>query len=187
MARRKKFSYWCMCSIALFAGCAQPNTDMSAMKPPERAKELDLLEVFVGSWTMTGEDKMGDKTIATSGTFSCAWECDRRFMLEKVEVTMGEMGKMNMLIVHSWDAKDKEFESHFFDSRGMASEGELSFDQKTNTWRSTGSGPDPMTGKRVKYLCNFRFVDNSTIELTSRCTDTLGRVVCEGKGTAKRS
>lgn len=161
--------------------------DPSAMKPPERPKQLDMLEAFVGNWTMSGEDKMGDKTTSMTGKFTCAWECDRNVLVEKMECSMGDMGKMSGMIVYSYDSKEKEFETVFFNNMGFTQEGDLSYDEKNKSWNFSGSGHDPMLNQWAKWNCTIRFVDSSTMEMTSCTKDMWGKSLCTGKMTAKRS
>ena len=42
----------------LATGCSQQKMSMENMKAPERPKELDKLDFFVGTWTGTSEMKM---------------------------------------------------------------------------------------------------------------------------------
>jgi|CXWL01.1.fsa_nt_gi hypothetical protein len=176
-----------MCSIALFAGCSQQNMDMSTMKPPERAKELDQLEAFVGTWNTTGEMNMGGKTIQVTSTETAVWECDKRVLVTRSECNIPDMGKMSSIIVYTYDAKEKEFETHFFDSMGMSAKGEMTWCEKTKTWTMTGKGTNPMTGQMTYWTGNMTMPDSSTMNWDWTSKDGWGHVTESGKGTAKRS
>jgi hypothetical protein len=176
-----------MCSIAFFAGCAQPTMDMSAMKPPERPKELDQLETFVGNWTMTGEMTMAGKTMPMTGTSTAAWDCDRRIIVERGEANCGDMGKMTSLGIYGWNAQEKEFETHYFESTGMAAKGEMVWCDKNKCWCMTGKGIEPMSGKMSYWSGTVKMPDSSTMDWTWLSKDGWGNVMMSGKGTAKRS
>lgn len=179
-----------LCTAAA-VGCAQPNKmDPSAMKPPSRPAELDRLEPWVGTWTISGDGTMGGKKMTSTGTATIAWECDRRVLVERMEVTceeMKEMGKMTGMIVYAWSPHEKEYETNYFNSMGMSADGEMKYNEATRTWHMTGEGDDPMTGAKTHWVGEMKMPDNNTMEWTHATWDAWKlKKLDEGKGTARR-
>lgn len=174
--------------LCIGSGCSQKPMDMSAMKPPERAKELDMLEPWVGRWTSTGEFTMGDKPMKTTGTAEISWDCDKRVLVERCTEDMGEMGKSSSLILYTYDAKDKVFRTYYTSSMGDASAGEMKWCEKDKCWCMKAKGRDPMTGETMIWEGCFKMPDNSTMEFNMTMWDGWKmKKMGTGKGTAKRS
>jgi hypothetical protein len=166
--------------------------DPSAMKPPARPAELDRLEPWVGTWQSTGEMKMSDgKTMHMTGTFTIGWECDRTVLVERMEETcdeMKDMGKIYGLIVFTWDAHEKEYETAFFNNMSMSADGDMKYNEATKTWTMTGEGYNPMLGQKTHWIGKITMPDSSTMEWTWTTWDAWKmKKLEEGKGTAKRS
>lgn len=177
----------CLCLAAAGVGCNQPQKmDMSAMKPPPRPAELDMLEPWVGQWASSGEMTMGGKTMRMTGTGTIAWDCDRRVLVERAEEDMGDMGKSSALILYSWNAKDKKFNTYYANSMGMASAGDMTYDERTKTFHMTGKGPNPMTGEMTRFDGYVSMPDNSTMDWRGKESGMWGNTLGEFKGTAKR-
>lgn len=188
MKRSWRSSVLCMCTAAAVAGCSQQQKmDMSAMKPPERPKELDNLEPWVGSWSNTGEMKMSDgKMMKMTGNSTIAWECDKRVLVERAESEMEGMGKSSTMILYSWNPKAKSFNAWYCSSMGEASAGEMTYNEKSKTFHITGSGPNPMTGETTRFDGYVTMSDNSTMDWRGKESGMWGNCLGEFKGTAKR-
>ncbi len=178
----------CLCTAVAIAGCAQPQPmDMSKMKAPERPKELDQLEPWVGNWTMTGEGTMGGQKMTSTGTANLAWDCDKWVMVERMNEKMGEMN-MSGLIVWTWCPKKKKFENHYYNNMGEASSGEMTWCEKDKCWCMKGKGTDPMTGQPSIFEGCIKMPDNNSMEFCWSMWDGWHmKKLGEGKGTAKRS
>ena len=76
----------CSCALVLIAcsmvGCQQGQSEMAAKMKPERPAELDHLEMFVGEWEYTVEQRpAGSEEVKTaSGVDTYRWACDRRVL-----------------------------------------------------------------------------------------------------------
>lgn len=178
----------CLCIAAAVSGCGQPQKmDMSAMKPPERPKELDQLEPWVGNWTTSGEGTWEGKPMKATGTSSITWECDRMVLVGRGEEDSEGMGKSSMLEVYTWNPKTKRFNAHYFNSMGVESHGDMTYDANTKTHHITGKGPDPMTGKTTIFEGDSKMIDSNTYEWTWAMWDGWKiKKTGEGKGTMKR-
>lgn len=185
----------CLCIAAAVAGCAQPKITVEMlrqMKPPERPKELAMLEPMVGSWTMSGDMKMAglDQTLACSGTYTTGWECDGRVLVERAQFEvpdLGDAGKMSSFSMTMYDPREKEFHTVWTMSNGEVNHGEMEFDEATKTWRMEGKGWDPMTKSMKKTRGTMKMPDSSTAEWTHEEYDALGLTkMMEIKGASKR-
>ena len=181
----------CCCAAAVaFTGCAKPQMDPSAMKPPERPKELDQLEPWVGSWATEGEMTMAEgNTMKMTGTADIAWDCDRNVLVEHMEGASDSMKDMKMLglAIYSWNAKKKKFYSYYFNNMPMSAEGNLTYNEATKTWKMTGEGYNPMVGQNTHWVGTITMPDNNTMnwKWTTRDAWKL-RKLEEGTGTARR-
>lgn len=181
----------CLGAAALLAGCAQPKMDPAAMKPPERPTELNMLDPWVGTWQVDGEMTMPDgTTMKSTGTANIAWECDRHILVERMEASspeMKDMGKMYGMIVYSWDAKDKEFDTVYFNNMNMIADGDMKYDEATRTWTMTGEGYNPMAGQNTHWVGEMKMTDNNTMDYTWTTWDSWKMKKLEwGKGTARK-
>jgi hypothetical protein len=191
---KRNWQNWalCICTAAAIAGCQEPQKmDMSAMKPPERPRELDSLDAWAGNWTMTGEGKMGDMTMKMSGSSTISWECDKRVMIARTEADCTGMGpdpmKESAVEIYTWNPKTKKFNTHYFNNMGVESHGDMTYDAATKTYHITGKGPDPMSGKTMHFEGDAKLVDSSTVDWTwCMWDDWKIKKTGEGKGTMKR-
>lgn len=174
---------------SLLTGCASPKHDMSDMKPPERAAELDKLDAFAGNWefniqmTMEGQNE----PFACTGTSYATWECDRRLLVERVEGDMGEMGKFHGLGIYTWDPQDKVFRTFWFSNMGEMEHGTMRYDEATHTWTMKGEGQNLVTGERTRGKGTCKASDANTMEWTGAQYDSWGWTKkMEMKGTSKR-
>lgn len=174
---------------SLLTGCASPKHDMSDMKPPERAAELDKLDAFAGNWEYTMEMKMEgmEKPETYSGTSYATWECDRRLLVERVEGDMGEMGKFHGLAIYTWDPQDKVFRTFWFDNMGSMHHGTMKYDEATKTWNTKGEGENLNTGERTRGKGWMKCVDDNTVKWGGTEYDSWGwKKKSEMTGTSKR-
>lgn len=185
----------CLGTVVVIAGCAQPKItleDLKKIPPPERPKELALLEPMVGTWTMTGDMKMAglDQTLACGGTYTTGWECDGRVLVERAQfevADMGDAGKMSSFSMTMYDPREKEFHTVWTMSNGETNYGEMEFDEATKTWHYEGKGYDPMTKQYKKTKGTFKMPDAGTAEWTHEEYDALGLTkMMEIKGASKR-
>lgn len=185
-----RMTRWCLCicSMAVIAGCSQKQMDMSAMKPPERPKELDMLESWTGTWQATGDMTMADgKTMKSSGKSTIGWECDKFVLVEKMEHEMEGMGKMSGMVVYSWNPGAKCYNTNYFSSMGECSGGTMKYDADKKCFCMSGKGKNPMTGETTNYVGHMKLTDSSTMEWTWEEWDGWKmKKTCCGKGIAKR-
>ena len=181
-------------SISLMSGCSDLKmgaADKGEMKPPERPKALDRLEVLVGNWEGTMEMKMAGspEVMKATGTNSINWACDKWVLMEHFEANMGEAGKMSGIGMWAWDAKKQAFRIWWADNSGSISEGSASYNEADKSWTHQGSGDNPMLGKRTYGQGTSRFTDDNTMEWTWKEWDNSfkwGKPVMEMSGTNHR-
>lgn len=178
----------CLCSAMTIAGCAEPKKmDMSQMKMPERPKELDQLEPWVGNWTLSGECSMGGQKQTSTGSFTIGWECDRWVLVERMTGQMGEMKEAGM-VVYTWCPKAKKFKTMYYNNMGEVSAGEMTYCEKEKCWCMKGKGTNPMTGQPSVFEGCIKMTDNNNMEFCWSMWDGWHlKKLGEGKGTAKRS
>ncbi len=138
------------------------------MKPPPRPAELDMLDMFVGSWTGEGEMKMPGETEVMKSTSSTEmkWALDKRYLVENMTMKMGEGMEMSFIGIWTWDAKIGKYRNWWFDSFGTWGTGTSTYDKATKTWSMEAKGTDPMSGKPTWGAGSFKFTDSSTTEGT---------------------
>jgi len=169
-------------------GCAPKMTreTLREMKP-QRAAELDQLNVFVGTWSGTSECTMAglDDTLKGNGTTTYRWDLDNNVLVENGAYEIEEMGTMRGMGVMTYDAKRKKFHSSWNDSWGGHGEGWLkrSADGKCWTVKSkSSSSMGDTTGKGT-----MTFIDNNTVEWSWKEYCMGGMMKCfEMKGTMTR-
>ena len=190
MKRWLQSMMWCCCAAVAVAGCAQPQPmDMSKMKAPERPKELDQLDPWVGNWAVTGEATMNGQKMTSTGTSTISWDCDKWVLVEHMTAKMGEMNESGM-VVYTWCTKDKKFTTFYCNNMGEASTGEMTYceDNKCKCWCMKGKGPNPMTGETMIFEGCLKMPDNNTMDFSWSMWDGWHlKKTGEGKGTAKRS
>ena len=118
--------------VILF-GCNEPKADMEAGGPPPRPAELDRLDMFVGSWEGTAEIMMpgADEAMTSTGKNEATWELDKRFLVSKLNLDMGEHGTMEGLEVWTWDNKAKTYRTWWFSSMGDAAQATARYDEES--------------------------------------------------------
>jgi hypothetical protein len=176
----------CICTVAAGVGCSQQKMDMQNMKPPERPKELDQLESWVGKWEGTGEMTMHGKVMKSDATSEISWDLDKRILVERMNETMGEM-KMSGMGIYMYNTREKEFKSAYVNNMGGTAHGELKYDDKTKSWKMTMKGrmmdgADMTTGEGT-----FKMPDANTMEWTWTEWDSWHLTkMGEGKGIMHR-
>lgn len=151
----------------LATGCSQQKMSMENMKAPERPKELDKLDFFVGTWTGTSEMKMpgSDKPMTGTGTATYSWDLDRRFLVMRGEYDMGQMGKMSMMSLHTWDPSAKKYFGWGFDSWGMTGTTTMTYDEAAKTWKMWTKGTD-CQGQSTVGEGTIKVIDPGTMEMS---------------------
>lgn len=166
--------------------------DMKQMKPPERPKELAMLEPMVGSWKATAECHMAgmDKPMSGHGTHTLQWECGGWLLVERMEwemPDMAEMGKMIGMACYSFDPKEKEFETCWMNNFGEVADGDMRYDEASKVWHIKSDGCNRLTGQKSRSKGTMRMPDANTIEWTHVEYDASGmNKTMEMKGTSKR-
>lgn len=169
MTRRlTAFSLALTLGVAL-VGCQQPAANPQEMSgPPPRPAELDELNAWVGTWNNSSEMTMytpeGEQKMTASGTETGRWTCDNRVLMSEMQFDMGQMGKMSGISIMTWDANAKKFRSHWYDSWGTVSEGEMWKDAKTGEWVMKSKGRNPMTGEATCGTGTIKLIDGNKME-----------------------
>ena len=147
----------------LLAGC-MPKMSMEDMQPPQRSAQLDLLDAFVGKWTMEGEAKMAgmDEAMKTSGTAEGKWDETKWFLVNRGNFSMGDMGEMVGVEIWSYDLHSKKFRTTWVDSMGSMGYGTAWYDEPTKTWHSRATGHGMMGKTSMKGTA--KFIDDDTME-----------------------
>ncbi len=167
--------------------CALART-ISAQAPPEMPKpgpEQGRLQYFVGRWITEGEAKQSPFGPAGKITGSEHYEwLPGGFFLEIHASAKGPMGDEKGLAVMGYDANERVYTYHAFNSLGMAVAATGSLQGDTWTWKSEMKmGGMPMKGRyTVKELSpvSYRFRFESSKDGSSWST------VMEGKATKVR-
>lgn len=187
---RQNTSRWptCVCALVLMTGCMPKFTveEMKAMMP-ERPVELDLLNMFEGSWESEATMNMAllDEPLTGKATSTASWECDDWWMVERGEHEMGELGTMHYLAIWGYDVKAKKYRSWWFDSMGSAGRGTAKYNEETKTWRIKAKSKSSM-GKTVGDG-TAKYLDDRTVEWTWTEWDGLKLIkFMEGSGTSHK-
>jgi hypothetical protein len=184
----------CCCWIGLM-GCSEKKKmqmDASAMQPPPRPAELDLMNPWVGRWASTGEAKMPDgQPMNSTGTSEIAWDLDNRFLVEKSTESMGNMGTVKSVIVFSYNPREKEYEVDYYDSMGSHGEADMHYDASTGAWHMVGEPEyNPMWGKKTVFDMTMTMPDTNTLQFKWAEYEAFlggkGKKLVEGTGTARR-
>lgn len=157
-----------MVVAGFWTGCAQPQGGAACtdMKAPARAKEMEMLDKWVGTWTSTTQCKMTGMDKDTNGTAksTITSACDGRFVMEQMEGDMGEMGKMTGVAMYTWDPAKKHYRTWWFDSFGTSAEGTMCYCPESKTWYMKGESISPMTGKPTIGEGTIKMSDDNTME-----------------------
>ncbi len=130
----------------LCLGCQSKEMSMEEMmKPPPRAAELDMLNMWVGEWE--GEMRMtmpgSDEVLTGTGTSKSHWAVDNRAVVEEFGGTMGEEGKYSGYAIWTWDEKAERFRGYMVDNHGMQGTMTARYDEETKTWHFKGKSSGP--------------------------------------------
>lgn len=172
MYRRSLICSLAACVVgATLAGCQQPGQNMPAMqdmKPPPRAPEMAHLDKWIGTWNGTSQFKMpgSDKTTSGTGQNTVTSVCDGRYVMEQMDGDMGDMGKMSMIGMYTWDPAKKKYRAWWFDSHGGAAEGWMTYNDQTKTWSMDASGHNPAMGMSTVGEGTMKLPDDNTMEWT---------------------
>jgi len=154
--------------LGMTTACSAPPMSLEAMKArmPPRPPELDTLQMLAGDWTTDGHVQFigMDEPIATTGTSSARWECDRRFLIDRSDYDMGPLGPMKGVSVWGWDPQRKEFAFWWFDGFGESASDTARYDKSAKVWHITTNGQS--TRCNVKNRGTIRMVDENTLEWT---------------------
>jgi hypothetical protein len=186
--RRIGASLLLMAGIFANSGCMSKNCE-EAMARPQRPAELDRLNMMLGTWETTAEMKMegNDEVMKGTGQGTATWECDGWCLVERGTYDMGgDMGKMQGISIWTWDAKAKKYRTFWVDSMGSADVGTGTYDEKTKTWKMSGTSRTPM-GK-AKTHGTAKVVDDKTMEWTfSQRVGPFGMFkMMDMKGTSRK-
>lgn len=157
-------------ALVAIVGCHQPKYDLSELAEQEvpRPVELDRLDTFVGNWSGTSKIELActDETITCKGTSSAKWDLDERFLIERAQMDMGDLGTMEGISLWTWDPGSKKYRTWWFDSWGGASTGTATYDEATKTWHMKGKGVDPWTGKGTAGKGTGTWTDENSMTWT---------------------
>ena len=189
MIRPTKLALFMMVPTGVALTGCMPRMTIESIREmqPQRAPELDRLEMLIGDWETTGEVKMTmlDETIQSSGTNHAEWSLDRRFLIEHADLDMGALGKMTGISIWSWDPRLKKYRMWWFDSLGETSQAIVTYNERTSTFHMKAVGQK--YGYKTRGRGTLHHVDDDTIEWTWREWDGTGLFkLADMKGTSKR-
>ncbi len=176
---------------AMMVGCSEPTAEMVGGEPPPRPAELARLDMFVGSWEGTAEMMMpgADEAMTSTGKNEATWELDKRFLVSKLNLDMGEHGTMEGLEVWTWDNKAKTYRTWWFSSMGDAAQATARYDEESGEWHTSGVGTNPMTGKTGYGQGTIKMTDDNSMEWTWKEWDNMlhfgSPMTMKGKSTKK--
>jgi Protein of unknown function (DUF1579) len=153
----------------------QDETIRSQKERQARGPEYDRLEVLIGKWINVGKtERMGDEPpldITASDVYE--WLPGKYWILH---TAYGRIGKMDVggVEIIGYDRETGKYISHFYDSRGNSSEGEIIIDANTMTWKSKTTACTSVftengkvqTGHHVRLDENGRWVPSMEVVLT---------------------
>jgi hypothetical protein len=133
------FAVWFLLAAAVFA----------QMPVPKPGPEVQKLDVFAGSWTLTGDLKPG--SMGPGGTITenetCDW-MEGSFYLVCHTDFKGSMGSGTGLSILGYSTKDKIYTYREFNSWGEFEDSRGSLDGSTWTWTSDENfNGTPMKGR----------------------------------------
>jgi len=153
---------------AMTAACTAPPMTLDAMKAmmPPRPQQLQALDMLVGDWVTEGQVQFigMEEPIATKGTSSARWECDKRFLIDHSDYDMGPLGPMKGVSVWGWDPQHRRFVFWWFDGFGESASGTARYDRDARTWHISTHGQS--TRCSVKNSGTIRLIDDNTLEWT---------------------
>ena len=118
----------------------QHETIRSQKERQSRDPEYDNLEILIGKWINVGKtEPMGNEpplNITTSDIYE--WLPGKYWILHTAYGRLGNMdvGGVEMI---GYDRETGKYISHFYDSRGNASEHEIIVDGNTMMWKGNGT------------------------------------------------
>lgn len=139
-------------TCTLLAACAGPSTMNRALVPmTERPPALDDLDVFVGTWQGSAEERLAetDEVTRYEGTSIITWEADRRILVERSTLTRnGE--PLSYIAVTGWDPRLQTFRTWKFDSHGGVIDSESWWHEPgTNSWHIILEGRETTLDKTL--------------------------------------
>jgi len=170
------------------AGC-MPKMSIEQIKAmqPVRPPQLDRLDMLLGKWETSGEVRMTvlDGVLSTSGSNEATWAMDKRFLVDRADLNMGELGAMTGMSIWTWDPTVRKYRMWWFDSFGETSEATASYNETTRTWHMKARGQKyghATTGKGT-----LRQIDENTLEWTWKEYAGLGLIkLADMKGISRR-
>jgi hypothetical protein len=119
------------------------------IQPPTPAPEVKQLDVFAGTWTLTGDLKPG--AMGPGGTVTdnekCEWMAGNFYLVCHLDYS-GSMGSGTGITVLGYSTKDKAYTYHEFNSWGEYGDSRGSLDGNTWTWTSDENfNGTPMKGR----------------------------------------
>jgi Protein of unknown function (DUF1579) len=123
---------------------------------PQRAAELDALEVFLGEWHTTGEQIEG--TVGAAAPIdvreSYEWLDGKYFLIHHFKGDLGGNDAACIEII-GYDGEKGVYIIHTYYNNGVANDWQMTNDG--DTW--TISGKWPMKGETMKVRCTIEFSD----------------------------
>lgn len=149
-------------------GCGGPQQNMQEMKPPPRPAELDKLDRLLGRWEGTAEMKMPgvEEPMKSTGINRVEWACDKRVLMENLDLDLDDGSKMTGIGLWTWDPKRGRYRTWFFDSFGSVFQGWAKFANDSDTLNFKGQGTNPMTGKPTYGEGTLQFTTDNTMTWT---------------------
>lgn len=178
--------------LAVLAGCAPKEFTIETMREmcPPRPTELDMLDVLVGTWDMTGQMKPADdksKPLTMKGTMKWEWDMDKRLLVGRFEGKVENEIVMNALEIWTWDPSKEKFMMYWQGGYGHIGKGHAKWDSAKREFRMTAKGRDLNSGMEFSGKGHMRFTDDRTIEMIWNDYDSLGLFkMFEHSGVAKK-
>jgi hypothetical protein len=163
----------------LFALSAAAQTELP--KPPE----LKKLDVFAGSWSLTGEMKAGPMGPGGSmtETETCKW-MDGGYFLQCQSDFRSSMGNGTGISFMGYDANDKTYTYDEFNSMGEAEHAKGTLDGDTWAW----SSEENMSGQPMKahFTIKMPSPNSYSFKFDMSQDGTTWATIMDGKATKEK-
>ena len=118
----------------LVSGCAPRNVDFAQIQRPDRAAELEALDVFVGSWVWEAEVVNAEgEGKDWKGTAEWRWTLDDR-CLHGVLSAKSTQAAFDAAGDWTWHPQRKRYEWSMYNNWGYPQHGTAKYDAETKTW-----------------------------------------------------
>ena len=153
-------------TLVPLTGC-QMGMDMDeAMNQPPRPAEMDHLAPMVGTWKGEMEMRMAgsDEVMKSTGTSQIEWGLGKRYLVERMTMTMNDGKQMQGMGLWTWDPKAKRFRNWWFDDWSGTGMGTSKYCPQCRTFCFKGKSKNMAMGFSTVGEGCMQMVDDNTLE-----------------------